>query len=47
MNNETVISWTVTNWITVFLMVVGASAIVGAGLKVYNSRRLNRDNGDA
>jgi len=47
MNNETVISWTVTNWITVFLMVVGASAIAGAGLKAYNSRRLNRDNGDA
>ena len=43
---ETVISWTITNWITVFLMVVIGSAIVGAGLKVFNSRRLNRDSGD-
>ncbi len=29
MNNETVISWTVTNWITVFLMVLGGILITG------------------
>lgn len=28
--NETAISWTVSNWITVFLMVVLGSLIVGA-----------------
>lgn len=28
--NETAISWTVSNWITVFLMVILGSLIIGA-----------------
>lgn len=31
---ETVITWTIANWITVFLMFVGASLILGLGMKL-------------
>lgn len=38
--NETAISWTVSNWITVLLMVFLGTAIVGAiGAAVSNARR--------
>ncbi len=37
--NETAISWTVSNWITVFLMVVLGSLIVGAGAAAISSVR--------
>lgn len=39
---ETVISWTVTNWITVFLMVLGASLIIGVILKTITKMRANK-----
>jgi hypothetical protein len=35
--NETVISWTVTNWVTVFLMVFLGSIIAGAILATVKS----------
>lgn len=38
---ETVISWTITNWITVFLMVIGASLILGVILKTITKMRSN------
>lgn len=37
--NETVISWTVPNWITVFLMVSLGSIIVGLGVKAFTSAK--------
>lgn len=38
--NETAISWTVSNWITVFLMVVLGSLIIGAiGAGISSLRR--------
>lgn len=37
--NETAISWTVSNWITVFLMVVLGSLIVGAGAAAIHKMR--------
>lgn len=37
--NETAISWTVSNWITVFLMVVLGSLIVGAIAAAVSSAR--------
>lgn len=37
--NETVITWTIANWITVFLMVLTMSLLVGLGLRVYQSAR--------
>lgn len=39
---ETVLTWTVANWITVFLMFVGASLILGTGLKIF-SKVKNRE----
>lgn len=36
---ETVISWTVANWITVFLMFLGASLVLGTGLKLISKLR--------
>lgn len=32
---ETILSWTVSNWITVVLMAAVAFAVVGLGVKVY------------
>lgn len=37
--NETAISWTVSNWITVFLMVFLGSLIVGAVAAAVSSAR--------
>jgi len=37
--NETAISWTVNNWITVFLMVVLGSALVGAAASAVSGMR--------
>lgn len=36
---ETVITWTIANWITVFLMFVGASLIFGVALKLITKMR--------
>lgn len=36
---ETVITWTVNNWITVFLMVMLMLAAVGFGMKVIHSAK--------
>lgn len=36
---ETVISWTITNWITVFLMVFIGSLFIGLVLRAYASMR--------
>lgn len=36
---ETVITWTIANWITVFLMVVSMSLVLGLGLKVIGKAR--------
>jgi len=42
---ETVITWTVANWITVFLMFVGASLILGLVLKLYSKARNRNSEG--
>ncbi len=39
--NETAISWTVPNWITVFLMVFLGSIIVGAVVAAFNKAKKN------
>jgi hypothetical protein len=39
--NETAISWTVSNWITVFLMVILGTVIVGAVTAFVSSARKN------
>jgi len=38
---ETVITWTIANWITVFLMFVSASLIIGAIIKTVTRMRSN------
>lgn len=40
---ETVITWTVNNWITVFLMVFLMTIIVGFGLRTYASMKMNKN----
>jgi len=37
--NETVITWTIANWITVFLMVFSVALVMGLGLRVYSSMK--------
>ena len=37
--NESVISWTPANWITVILMVGIGFAIIGVGVKIVQQRR--------
>jgi hypothetical protein len=39
MNGETIISWSVANWITVFLMAVLGFAMLGLGVKLATSIR--------
>lgn len=34
---EVIISWSMTNWITIFLMALGGSLIVGLGWRALNS----------
>jgi hypothetical protein len=36
---ETVITWTIANWITVFLMFIGASLVFGVALKLITKMR--------
>lgn len=37
--SEVILSWNVTNWITVVLMAAIGFAIVGFGVKVWNGRQ--------
>ena len=37
--NESVISWTPANWITVVLMVAIAFAVLGAGTRIIQQKR--------
>lgn len=39
--NETVITWSVSNWITVLLMVFLGSALIGFGARVVSTARNN------
>jgi hypothetical protein len=39
MAEETIISWNLANWITVILMAVLGFALIGAAIKVVNSRK--------
>lgn len=41
---ETVITWTIANWVTVFLMVVSMSLFLGFVMKLYGKMRSK--NGD-
>lgn len=43
MAEETVISWNVTNWLTVILMAAIGFALLGLLQKVIQSRRSNSD----
>lgn len=38
---ETVITWTIANWITVFLMFLGASLVFGTVFKMITRMRAN------
>lgn len=40
---ETVLTWTIANWITVFLMFVTASVALGIILKLITKARANRE----
>jgi len=42
---ETVITWTIANWITVFLMVVSMSLFLGFALKIFAKMRANKSEG--
>lgn len=44
--NETVITWTPQNWLTVFLMVVLGSVIFGAILSAVSGMRRNGGKSD-
>jgi hypothetical protein len=39
---ETIITWSITNWITVFLMVLGGSLILATATKLITKAR-NKD----
>jgi len=39
--NESVISWTPANWITVVLMVAISFAVIGAGTRIIQQKRAN------
>lgn len=39
MAEETIISWTPANWITVVLMVALGFALIGAATRIYQQRR--------
>lgn len=39
MAEETIISWTPANWITVVLMVALGFAIIGAATRIYQQRK--------
>lgn len=41
--NETVITWTPQNWITVFLMVFIGFAVIGLGLRIFSKIRPQAD----
>lgn len=43
---ETVISWTITNWITVFLMVLGGSLVIGLFLRIFASIKARKSEND-
>lgn len=43
MDNETVLTWTVTNWITVILMVIVGFAVIGFAGKSLSKLRANSD----
>lgn len=43
--NETAISWTVPNWITVFLMVLLGSLVMGAAIAAFAKFKSNSDAG--
>ena len=42
---ETVITWTIANWITVFLMFLGASIFIGLVLKMFAKMRASSSGG--
>lgn len=42
---ETVITWTVTNWITVFLMVFLMTVLIGFATKTFIGMKGKGDNG--
>jgi hypothetical protein len=37
-SEETILSWNVTNWVTVILMAAIGFTIIGFGLKLYQNR---------
>ena len=39
MAEETIISWTPANWVTVILMVALGFTILGFGIKIYQQRK--------
>lgn len=41
--DETVLTWTVPNWITVLLMVILGFAVIGAGVKVIANMKAKSD----
>jgi len=43
---ETVITWTVANWITVFLMFIGAAAIIGLAFKGFTKFKAGKSGGN-
>lgn len=42
---ETVITWTIGNWITVVLMFVGAAIIFALGMKAYHAIKAGNSDG--
>lgn len=40
---ETVLTWTVPNWVTVFLMFISMALFIGLCLRVFTSWRAKRE----